>query len=463
MSRPRLLACFLSALLATIALGLLSCGENGSPSRPDSSLLPSTPEVGKTQGSSTPVATPYLAVTSSRNAACAPASKSHKERICHRSARKLKLIEVGKPAVPAHMGHGDVIPGTEGLDCNCQTVTPQPEPEGIDIEKRTNGEDADEPLGPTLAEGGPVTWTYVVRNTGDEILTNITVTDDQTGSVECPASFLGPDESMTCTATGVVQAGPYANMGTVTATSSGGSDVSDSDPSHYFGGNVGVDIEKATNGQDADEPPGPTLNVGDQVAWTYVIANTSGGLLSNIVVTDDREGVVSCPESSLDAGGSMTCTATGVVQAGQYANIGTVSGTPPGEDPVVMDVDPSHYFGGVGVAQGCTPSYWRQPHHFDSWPEPFTPDSPFLDVFGEDAFPGKTLRQVLRGGGGGLNALGRHTVAALLNAAAGEVSFGLTPSEVIALFNDVFPGAKDEYNELKDSFEALNEQGCPLN
>jgi hypothetical protein len=46
---------------------------------------------------------------------------------------------------------------------------------------------------------------------------------------------------------------------------------------------------------------------------------------------------------------------------------------------------------------------------------------------------------------------------------AGEVSFGLTPSEVIALFNDVFPGTKDEYNELKDSFEALNEQGCPLN
>ena len=461
MSRPKLSVCFLSALLATIALGLFACGENGSPTSPDSSPLPSTPEVGKTQGSSTPVATHYLAVTSPRNAACPPASKPHKERICHRSGSKFKLIEVGKPAVPAHMAHGDVMPGTEGLDCNCQPVTEQPGPDMIDIEKSTNGEDADEPPGPTLAEGAPVNWTYVVTNTGVQMLTNIVVTDDQEGFVSCPESSLDSGESMTCTVTGVVQAGPYANMGTVTATPSGGDEVSDSDFSHYFGGNVGVDIEKATNGEDADAAPGPTLNVGDPVTWTYVITNTSGDPLSDIVVTDDQEGFVICPESSLDPGESMTCTVTGVVQAGQYENMGTVSGTPPGAGPV-MDVDPSHYFGGVVVAQGCTPGYWKQPHHFDSWPNPFMPESLFSDVF-EDAFPGKTLREVLRGGGGGLNALGRHTVAALLNAAAGEVSFGLTPSEVIALFNDVFPGTKDEYNELKDSFEALNERGCPLN
>ena len=37
----------------------------------------------------------------------------------------------------------------------------------------------------------------------------------------------------------------------------------------------------------------------------------------------------------------------------------------------------------------------------------------------DDAFPGMTLLEVLSQGGGGLNALGRHTVAALLNAASG--------------------------------------------
>lgn len=116
----------------------------------------------------------------------------------------------------------------------------------------------------------------------------------------------------------------------------------------------------------------------------------------------------------------------------------------------------------VGQGEGCTPGYWKQPQHFDSWTTPYTPDTLFSAVF-EDAFPGKTLLQVLRLRGGGLKALGRHTVAALLNAASTNVSYDLTPSEVIADFNGVFPGTKADYNALKDTFEDFNEQGCPLN
>lgn len=112
--------------------------------------------------------------------------------------------------------------------------------------------------------------------------------------------------------------------------------------------------------------------------------------------------------------------------------------------------------------EGCTPGYWKQPHHFDSWPLPYTPDTLFCDVF-ECAFPGMTLLQVLRQGGGGLNALGRHTVAALLNAASGGVDYDLFPGEVISEFNAVYPGSRGAYNALKDRFEGFNEQGCPLN
>ena len=118
-----------------------------------------------------------------------------------------------------------------------------------------------------------------------------------------------------------------------------------------------------------------------------------------------------------------------------------------------------------GEPGGCTPGYWKQPHHFDSWPDQFDPNksgTQFSDVF-EDAFPGKSLSQVLGQGGNqfGLNALGRHTVAALLNAAT--LDYGLSVGEVVDLFNDVFPGTKSSYNDLKDLFEDLNEQGCPLN
>jgi hypothetical protein len=71
-----------------------------------------------------------------------------------------------------------------------------------------------------------------------------------------------------------------------------------------------------------------------------------------------------------------------------------------------------------------------------------------------------TLLEVLQQGGGGLNALGRHTVAALLNAASDDVAFGPTPQQIIDAFNAVFPGG--DYSTLKNRLERLNEQGCPL-
>jgi hypothetical protein len=112
--------------------------------------------------------------------------------------------------------------------------------------------------------------------------------------------------------------------------------------------------------------------------------------------------------------------------------------------------------------EGCTPGYWKQEHHFDSWTSPYEPGMHFSDVF-EDAFSEMTLLQVLKQGGGGLIALGRHTVAALLNAASPDVSYDMSVSEVIDAFNDVYPGSKDDYNDVKDMFEDLNQLGCPLN
>ena len=50
-----------------------------------------------------------------------------------------------------------------------------------------------------------------------------------------------------------------------------------------------------------------------------------------------------------------------------------------------------------------------------------------------------------------------------MNSASGEVSYDLTPQEVIDAFNAVYPGSKGDYESLKNEFEEFNEQGCPLN
>jgi hypothetical protein len=87
------------------------------------------------------------------------------------------------------------------------------------------------------------------------------------------------------------------------------------------------------------------------------------------------------------------------------------------------------------TCSGRTPGYWKQSQWFGQWPAPYvasgaTPTK-FNDVFGAaGGYPGKTLLQVLelQGNSTGRDALARHIVAALLNAAK-----GLTPSNVLSV------------------------------
>jgi uncharacterized repeat protein (TIGR01451 family) len=247
------------------------------------------------------------------------------------------------------------------LDCQ-PPVEPNP---AIDIEKATNGEDADTPTGPQILVGDAVTWTYVVTNTGDVDLSNVTVTDDQGVAVTCPQDALTVGEAMTCTASGTAELGQYANIGTVTGVAPDESVVTDTDPSHYIGvetpvePNPAIDIEKSTNGEDADtEAEAVNLFVGDAITWEYVVTNTGSVDLTSVVVTDDQGVAVSCPQDTLVVAETMTCTGTGVAVntgTGTYANIGTVTGTAP-DDSTVTDSDPSHYEATQVGPQGETPA-----------------------------------------------------------------------------------------------------------
>ncbi|GAA5192159.1 hypothetical protein [Ferrimonas gelatinilytica] len=108
--------------------------------------------------------------------------------------------------------------------------------------------------------------------------------------------------------------------------------------------------------------------------------------------------------------------------------------------------------------QGCTPGYWKQPHHFDSWVM-YGPDDLFSTAFGSDLFGDMTLLEVLQQGGGQYKALGRHAVAALLNASSGDVSYKYSAHEVISAVQ----GVNGNVESLKNGFAYQNEMGCPLN
>lgn len=266
------------------------------------------------------------------------------------------------------------------IDAGVVSLTPS-----VDIEKDTNGDDADNPTGPIVPVDSTVTWTYVITNDGELDLTDVVVTDDQ-GEVPVrdDSTDVGADdilsvgESWTYTATGVATQGQYANLGTVTgnprwngqpATDVYGDPldpVTDDDPSHYLGyvpGEASIDIEKATNGFDADSAdpnvnPIPEVPLGGTVTWTYVVTNTSDTFwMADIEVTDDIIGAICTIDGPLAPFDTATCEYTGTATVGAYENIGSVIGTPVddqgdratnpdgSEIPEPTDDDPSHYVG----------------------------------------------------------------------------------------------------------------------
>jgi hypothetical protein len=341
---------------------------------------------------------------------------------------------------------------------------------GISLEKRVNGQDADTPPGPTVFTGDPVNWTYVVTNTGDVRLTGITVTDDRGVVVSCPKTALEPGESMTCTASGTAVRGQYSNIGTATGTPPTGPDVTSTDPAHYFGVTPSITIVKLVNGEDANTPPGPVVPAGDPLVWSFVVTNTGDIALSSVTVTDSTGLTITCPKTTLQAGESMTCTASGIALEGLHTNVGTASGTPAGGDPVT-DSDPCNYTGWAPGNQGCSAGYWK--NHTGSWPPTGYSTSQDVDtVFANvntyyPALGNASLLEALSfaGGSGGEGAaeiLLRAAVAALLNASHPAVAYPRTAAEVIADVNTALLQNRDAMLTLAAALDADNNGGCPL-
>jgi len=184
------------------------------------------------------------------------------------------------------------------------------------------------------APGDIVSYDYTVTNTGNVTISGIAVSDDRIAVVACPLTVLTPGEKTICTADYVVtqadiDAGSVTNNATVTGTPAGGTlaDVStsetlDADQSPSFG------FEKVA--QDTTYAA-----VGDTLTYQYIVRNTGNVTISSVAVSDDRIASVVCPQTVLNAGTQMVCTASDTVtqadiDAGFVTNNASVNGTPAG-------------------------------------------------------------------------------------------------------------------------------------
>ena len=215
------------------------------------------------------------------------------------------------------------------------------------------------------------------------------------------------------------------------------------------------------------------------VLYKLIVSNCGTVDLENVTNNDAELGIVDYLVGYLAVGDSIELDRSDIpelnqpercAESGTFENIAGVNGLSVSDGSQVTDSDPAWVSCFERGDEGCTPGYWKQPQHWHYWYN-YEPANGFFDVFDRTitiswSMEGKpvpttnpTLLQALQAKGGGINALARHAVAALLNAYSPDVSYAYNSDEVIAMTQASIDSGV--YEPTKNIFEQANEAGCP--
>jgi hypothetical protein len=205
-------------------------------------------------------------------------------------------------------------------------------------------------------DGAPVTITYdyLVTNTGDTTLSEITLVDDPLGPITVTTDALDPGETATGTIDYVVtaqdaDAGEIYNEAEVTGQAPDGTIVEATDDELVHVETVlpievpaepGISLEKVSDVQPDDDGVKALVFDPDAapmtITYTYTITNTGDTTLSDLTLLDDVLGPISVPDVTLEPGDELEVLADHVMteadaEAGEILNVAVVTGTAPGD------------------------------------------------------------------------------------------------------------------------------------
>jgi len=331
--------------------------------------------------------------------------------------------------------------------------------------------------------GDEATYTFLITNTGDTTLYLESIVDDKIGDLTNSSNY----DSSTCGAS-LAPAGSCTIISTITIPG---------DASDPFINTVDVtyDTAEALDGFEATasdnhetelfQPSveivksGPSeAAVGDEITYSFTINNTSSSDSPDLLIDSIVDNVIG--DLSAEASGAGCDTLAQGSSCNFNVNYTIDAGDPsplvntvvvhyhPAEFPNDITDDDSHTLNIIQLEfAGCTPGFWK--NNIEGVWETYAPTNEFINVFGVSSFSigkGKkgvldpNLLEALNANGGGIDALARHAVAALLNAAHGDVAYPWTEAQIISAVQAAF--ASEDYESLKNQLAGFNEEGCSI-
>ena len=138
------------------------------------------------------------------------------------------------------------------------------------------------------------------------------------------------------------------------------------------------------------------------------------------------------------------------------------------DDELDVDVHVDHHdHDDPEGGEGCTPGFWKNnadKKGASQWTDPYDPDDLVSSVFSAapTGIGSKTLLAGLQQGGGQLDALTRHAIAAVLSAAHPDIDYPLTVDEIVDMVNAHTSNDADVIEDLKNELDTFNNLGCDI-
>jgi uncharacterized repeat protein (TIGR01451 family) len=182
--------------------------------------------------------------------------------------------------------------------------------------------------------GETITYTIVAKNTGDAVLTDVSVTDPMVTGLTCvpsvPVATLALGESIACQGTHVVtqadlDSSPLLNTASASGSSIVGPVVTDADATVTTAAAPALTVDKTVSATSF-------LLAGEVLSYEVRVTNSGNVTLSNVSVTDPKVSGLTCvpslPVASLAPGAQIVCTGSRIL-----TNSDVIDGHSPGWKP----------------------------------------------------------------------------------------------------------------------------------